>query len=95
MTLTTILAGYDGIDQSPGRLQEAAAEIGFPLLIKAVMGGGGKGMKLVNQLSEFKVQGAPDSSSATMCYHSGLNVCDESGHISWKDNHSHITPSVQ
>lgn len=36
-------------------LVEEAEKIGFPVLIKAAMGGGGKGMKLVYEPSELKV----------------------------------------
>ncbi len=36
-------------------LQEEAARIGYPLLVKAVMGGGGKGMKLARAPHEFLV----------------------------------------
>ncbi|MDH5491911.1 MAG: ATP-grasp domain-containing protein [Myxococcales bacterium] len=42
-----IVPGYHGDEQSDEALREAALEIGFPLLIKASAGGGGKGMKLV------------------------------------------------
>lgn len=45
--------GYHGSDQSIGRLVEAAEQIGFPVLIKAVMGGGGKGMRIVHNASEL------------------------------------------
>ncbi|KAK3251367.1 hypothetical protein CYMTET_39291, partial [Cymbomonas tetramitiformis] len=41
-----VVPGYHGSDQSLERLVEEAGRVGFPLLIKAVMGGGGKGMKL-------------------------------------------------
>ena len=46
--------GYHGTDQSPERLQREAQRIGFPVLIKAVMGGGGKGMRIVHSESEFQ-----------------------------------------
>lgn len=37
-----IIGGYHGEDQSNERLQAEAAQIGFPVMIKAVRGGGGK-----------------------------------------------------
>ncbi|MEZ5812208.1 MAG: acetyl-CoA carboxylase biotin carboxylase subunit [Rhizobiaceae bacterium] len=39
--------GYEGEDQSDGALTEAAEKIGFPLMVKATAGGGGRGMRLV------------------------------------------------
>ena len=48
-----VTPGYQGSDQSLVRLERAAAQIGFPLLIKAVAGGGGKGMRSVTHASGF------------------------------------------
>ncbi|HST35347.1 MAG TPA: acetyl/propionyl/methylcrotonyl-CoA carboxylase subunit alpha [Allosphingosinicella sp.] len=45
--------GYLGEDQDPKRLQQEADKIGYPVLIKAVAGGGGKGMRRVNASAEF------------------------------------------
>lgn len=45
--------GYHGSDQSPEKLALEAEQIGFPVLIKAVMGGGGKGMRIVHSAAEF------------------------------------------
>ncbi|NNL18596.1 MAG: biotin/lipoyl-binding protein [Boseongicola sp.] len=42
-----VVPGYHGEDQEPGHLEVEAAEIGYPILIKAVAGGGGKGMRRV------------------------------------------------
>ena len=43
-----VAPGYHGEDQSPPRLAAEAARLGFPLIIKASAGGGGKGMQVVN-----------------------------------------------
>ena len=48
-----VLAGYDGPDQSGPALTREAGNIGFPLLIKAVSGGGGKGMRRVGKPEDF------------------------------------------
>ncbi|WP_207539586.1 acetyl-CoA carboxylase biotin carboxylase subunit [Sabulicella rubraurantiaca] len=47
------LPGYDGADQSPERLATEAARIGFPVMIKAVAGGGGRGMRRVETADAF------------------------------------------
>jgi len=48
-----VTPGYLGEDQDPERLAREAEAIGFPVLIKAVAGGGGKGMRRVNNAAEF------------------------------------------
>jgi 3-methylcrotonyl-CoA carboxylase alpha subunit len=48
-----VVPGYTGADQSPQLLAREAARIGFPLMIKAAHGGGGKGMRIVRALDEF------------------------------------------
>ncbi|HEY9085217.1 MAG TPA: biotin carboxylase N-terminal domain-containing protein [Candidatus Tyrphobacter sp.] len=45
--------GYDGADQSASRLREEAERIGFPVLIKASAGGGGRGMRVVEEHRDF------------------------------------------
>ncbi|MGZ8285687.1 MAG: acetyl/propionyl/methylcrotonyl-CoA carboxylase subunit alpha [Allosphingosinicella sp.] len=49
-----VTPGYLGEDQAPERLQSEADSIGYPVLIKAVAGGGGKGMRRVDSSSEFQ-----------------------------------------
>ena len=50
---TPVVPGYNGEDQSADTLAARAAEIGFPVLIKASMGGGGKGMRQVHRAEDF------------------------------------------
>ncbi len=45
--------GYDGEDQSDEALAAQAARIGFPLLVKAVAGGGGRGMRRVGEAAQL------------------------------------------
>jgi 3-methylcrotonyl-CoA carboxylase alpha subunit len=45
--------GYDGDDQSLATLRSQAERIGFPILIKASAGGGGRGMRVVESLADF------------------------------------------
>ena len=47
------IPGYQGGDQSDGRLIEEAGRIGYPVMIKATAGGGGRGMRLVCDAGEF------------------------------------------
>jgi 3-methylcrotonyl-CoA carboxylase alpha subunit len=49
-----LVPGYHGQDQSPALLLEAARRIGFPVLLKAAAGGGGKGMRVVRNETEFQ-----------------------------------------
>ncbi|XP_025425003.1 uncharacterized protein LOC112693939 isoform X2 [Sipha flava] len=48
-----VIEGYHGIEQNPDFLKNQANKIGYPVMIKAIKGGGGKGMKIVLKESEF------------------------------------------
>ena len=48
-----VTPGYEGEDQSAQRLSAEADKIGYPVLIKAVAGGGGKGMRKVDAPGNF------------------------------------------
>ncbi|SFQ16636.1 3-methylcrotonyl-CoA carboxylase alpha subunit [Roseivivax halotolerans] len=48
-----VVPGYHGAEQSDAHLAKAAGRIGYPVLIKAVAGGGGKGMRLVEEEADF------------------------------------------
>ncbi len=48
--------GYHGVDQSPEQLAAHADAVGYPVLLKSVRGGGGKGMRIVRTADEFDAQ---------------------------------------
>jgi 3-methylcrotonyl-CoA carboxylase alpha subunit len=50
------IPGYHGANQDPSFLQQEAEKIGYPVLLKAVKGGGGKGMRIVHTPEEFMQQ---------------------------------------
>jgi 3-methylcrotonyl-CoA carboxylase alpha subunit len=58
------IPGYHGKDQDSGLLKREADKIGYPVLLKAVKGGGGKGMRIVNSAKEFDDQLASAKSEA-------------------------------
>jgi 3-methylcrotonyl-CoA carboxylase alpha subunit len=51
-----VVPGYHGTEQEPNFLANEAKRIGYPVLIKAIAGGGGKGMRLVEKPNDFLPQ---------------------------------------
>ncbi len=48
-----VLPGSDGVVHSPAEALDVAGEIGYPVILKASAGGGGRGMRVVNQASDL------------------------------------------
>ena len=65
------IPGYQDADQSDDILLAKAAEIGFPLMVKASAGGGGRGMRLVFEESELAEQISSARSEAESAFGSG------------------------
>ena len=70
-----VAPGYHGADQSPQHLVAEARRVGFPLIIKASAGGGGKGMQVVNSAAgsprrsnRRSVWRAPHSATIACCW---------------------------
>ncbi|KAI8322594.1 hypothetical protein GQ54DRAFT_297304 [Martensiomyces pterosporus] len=63
-----VVPGYHGENQDPAFLKEKAAEIGYPVLIKAVLGGGGKGMRIVHKPEEFDMMLESSKREATKSF---------------------------
>ncbi len=49
-----VIPGYQGVDQSLPRLMKEAERIGFPVMVKATAGGGGRGLKVIAAAEESK-----------------------------------------
>ncbi|MES2756336.1 MAG: acetyl-CoA carboxylase biotin carboxylase subunit [Pseudomonadota bacterium] len=60
--------GDDGADQDPAVLRAAAARVGYPVMIKATAGGGGRGMRIVNAADEFDAAMASAKSEAANAF---------------------------
>ncbi|MBX3586368.1 MAG: carbamoyl-phosphate synthase large subunit [Ramlibacter sp.] len=65
------LPGYHGADQSDARLAAEAQQIGLPLMVKAVAGGGGRGMRLVTDMVQFAPAVQSARSEALSAFGSG------------------------
>lgn len=91
------ISGYQGAEQGDTVLQQKAREIGFPLMVKASAGGGGRGMRLVNHENELQEQIATARSEAQGAFGSGELILEkavlEPRHIEiqvFADNHGNV-----
>jgi acetyl-CoA carboxylase biotin carboxylase subunit len=66
-----VVPGYSGDDQTEERLAAEAERIGLPLLIKAAAGGGGRGMRLVTDMEQFRDAIAEARQEATHAFKNG------------------------
>jgi geranyl-CoA carboxylase alpha subunit len=89
--------GYDGDDQDDATLQRAAAEIGFPIMVKAAAGGGGRGMRRVAEPSELPAALARARSEAEKAFGDGRLILeraiDGARHVEvqvFGDRHGHV-----
>lgn len=62
-----IVPGYHGDEQAEKRLASEADQIGYPVLLKASAGGGGKGMRVVRQKHDFAAELAGCQTRSTGC----------------------------
>jgi len=80
-----VVPGYDGADQSAAALTHAAQLVGFPLMIKAAAGGGGRGMRLVRDPQALGAAFASARSEAEHAFGDGRllleRALDEARHI--------------
>ena len=91
------IPGYQGEDQSDSTLLAEASEVGFPLMVKASAGGGGRGMRLVFAESELEEQIGTARSEAQNAFGSGELILErallEPRHIEiqvFADNHGNV-----
>jgi geranyl-CoA carboxylase alpha subunit len=91
------IPGYEGADQSDETLLAEAEKIGFPLMVKASAGGGGKGMRLVHERNRLEASIITARSEAEKAFGSGELILEraviEPRHIEiqvFADTHGNI-----
>ncbi len=72
-----LLSGYHGDNQDPDFLQQEAAKIGYPVLLKAAAGGGGKGMRIVESADVFHEALAAAQREATNAFGDQLMLVEK------------------
>lgn len=68
-----LIPGFSGTSQNPHDLEKAANEIGFPIMLKAAAGGGGRGMRVVHSASQLRAELDSAKSEAQQAF--GSNDC--------------------
>lgn len=93
-----VVPGYNGADQSIATLLKEAEKIGYPILLKASAGGGGKGMRIVNKAEELEAAIEGASREATKSFGDGSLLMEKyfpsAKHIEFQifgDKHGHYT----
>jgi 3-methylcrotonyl-CoA carboxylase alpha subunit len=84
-----VVPGYHGADQSDAVLAAAARKIGYPVLIKAVAGGGGKGMRRVGRADDFAAALASARSEAKAAFSNEAVLVEK-----WIEHPRHIEMQV-
>jgi geranyl-CoA carboxylase alpha subunit len=69
--------GYEGEEQSDAAFAAAAARIGFPVLVKAAAGGGGRGMRLVEDVAALPAAAALARAEAESAFGSGELILEK------------------
>ncbi|MFO1167628.1 MAG: acetyl/propionyl/methylcrotonyl-CoA carboxylase subunit alpha [Rhodoblastus sp.] len=89
--------GYQGADQSDAVLAQEAQRIGFPIMVKAAAGGGGRGMRLVTRMEDFADAVSTARSEAQNAFGSGELILEravvDARHVEvqvFGDSHGHV-----
>jgi geranyl-CoA carboxylase alpha subunit len=92
-----LLPGYQGSNQDEATLLAEAARVGLPLMIKAAAGGGGRGMRLVQDAESLPAQLAQARSEAMQAFGSGELILERAltnpRHVEvqvFADRHGHV-----
>jgi geranyl-CoA carboxylase alpha subunit len=92
-----VVAGYDGDAQDEARLVAEAARIGFPVMVKAAAGGGGRGMRRVERTEDLPAALLSAASEATKAFGDGRLILEraviEPRHVEiqvFADAHGHV-----
>ena len=66
-----VIPGSTGVISSVGEAQKIASEIGFPVMLKASVGGGGRGMRIVKEIDQLERAFVTASSEAQSAFNNG------------------------